>query len=93
MAMMCKHPVDAPVAGPREPVALLLAGGGVDGRGAVPGGEMAAVSETGDVAEQPGSAGRSDAMEVLQAAAGGSDPLGQLRVGGLDLLGRWRRAR
>jgi hypothetical protein len=56
----------------------------------------AAVSEAGDVAdvaEEAGSAGRSDAMEVLQAAAGDSDPLGQLGVGGLDLLGRWRRAR
>jgi hypothetical protein len=54
-----QHPVDAPVPGPRQPVTLLLAGGGVDGRGAVPGGEVAAVSETGDVtdvAEQPGSA-------------------------------------
>jgi hypothetical protein len=54
-----QHPVDAPVAGPREPVALLVAGGGIYGRGAVPGGEMAAVSEAGDVAdiaEQPGSA-------------------------------------
>ena len=68
---------------------LLLAGGGIDGRGAVPGGEVAAVSETGDVtdvAEEAGGAGQADAIEVLQAAAGGSDQLGQLDVGGLDLL-------
>jgi hypothetical protein len=57
-------------------VALLVAGGGAGGRGAIPGGEVAAVSETGDVTdvtEQPGSAGRSDAVEVLQAAAGPGD--------------------
>jgi len=91
-----QHPLDAPVPGPREPVALLLAGGGAGGRGAVPPGEVAAVNETGnvtDVAEQPGSAGRSDAMEVLQAAAGIGDQLGQPGAGRLDFLGRWRRAR
>jgi hypothetical protein len=91
-----QYPVDAPVPGPREPVTLLLAGGGIDGRGAIPGGEMAAVSEAGDVTdvtEQPGSAGRSDAVEVLQAAAGLGDQAGQLGAGRLDLLGWWRRAR
>jgi hypothetical protein len=91
-----QHPVDAPVPGPRQPVTLLLARGGIDGRGAVPGGKVAAVSETGDVTDvtgQPGGAGRADAIEVLQAAAGGSDQLGQLGVGGLDFPGRWRRAR
>ena len=77
-------------------MALLVAGGGIDGRGAIPRGEVAAVSETGDVtgvAEEAGSAGRSDAVEVLQAAASGSGQPGQLSVRGLDLLGRWRRAR
>src|SRR5918995_4900770 len=34
-----QHPVDPPVPGPRQPVAGLFTGGGVDRGGAVPGGE------------------------------------------------------
>ena len=48
--------------------------------GAVPGGEVAAAGEAADVtdvAEQPGRAGRADAVQLLQAAAGGVDQLGQ----------------
>ena len=76
-----QDPVDAPVAGPGQPVALLVAGGGVDRGGAVPGGEVAAAGEAADVtdvAEQPGGAGRADAVELLQRAAGRGDELGQL---------------
>src|SRR5262249_59223004 len=42
--------VDAPVAGAGEPVALLVAGGGIQRRGAVPGGEPVAVAEAVNVA-------------------------------------------
>jgi hypothetical protein len=42
--------VDLPVACAREPTADVLAGGGVDGRGAVPGREVGAGREPGDVA-------------------------------------------
>ena len=47
----------------------MLAAGGVDGGGAGPGREVAAVGEPGDVAdvgEDPGGAGRADAMDVHQ---------------------------
>jgi hypothetical protein len=52
-----QNPVDAPVPGPREAVAVLVAGGGIDRGGAVPGGEVTAAGEPADVtdvAEQPG---------------------------------------
>jgi hypothetical protein len=52
-----QDPVDAPVPGARQPVAGLAAGGGVQRRGAVPGGEPVAAGEPVDVAdvgEQPG---------------------------------------
>jgi hypothetical protein len=84
-----QDPVDAPVAGAGEPVTLPVAGGGVQWGGAVPGGDVPAAGEArdvGDVAEQPGRAGRADAVQLLQAAARGRDQLGQLPVGGLDLL-------
>ena len=35
--------------------------------------------DVADVAEQPGGAGRADAVELLQGAAGGVDEFGQLR--------------
>ena len=57
-------PVDPPVAGAGEPVAFLVAGGGVQRCGAVPGGEPVPVGEAADVAdvgEQPGGAGGADA--------------------------------
>src|SRR5439155_18981610 len=56
---------------------------------AVPGGEVPAVGEAGDVTnvtEQPGRVGRADTLELLQPAAGGGDQFGQLRVGRFDLL-------
>jgi hypothetical protein len=71
-----QHPVDAPVACPGEAVPLLLSGGGVQWCGAVPGREVPAGGEAGDVsdvAEQPGGAGRPDAVAVEQLAAGGGD--------------------
>ena len=54
-----QDPVDAPVPGSGEPVAGLAAGGRVQRRGAVPGGEPVAAGEPVDVAdvgEQPGGA-------------------------------------
>ena len=62
-------PVDLAVPGPREPVPDLVAGGGVDECGAVPGRKVVAVGESRDVAdldEQPGCAGGSDAGQVGQ---------------------------
>src|SRR6185503_5435428 len=81
--------VDAPVPGPGQAVALLVAGGGVQGCGAVPGGEVAAAGEAADVADvadQAGRAGRADAVQFLQTAAGGLDETGQLLARRLDLL-------
>ena len=52
-----QDPVDLPVPASGEPVADVVAGGGVDGGGAGPGREVAAVGEPGDVADldqQPG---------------------------------------
>ena len=63
------HVVHPPVPGPREPVAVLLAGGGVEGCGAGPGREPVAVGEPGDVADvgqDPGGDDGSDAVEVHQ---------------------------
>jgi len=80
--------VDATVARAGEPVAALLAGGGVQRRGAVPGREVPAAGEAGDVidvAEQPGRAGRADAVQRLDLAAGNLDQLGELPVRRLDL--------
>jgi hypothetical protein len=73
--------VDTPVPGPGQAVALLVAGGGVQGCGAVPGGEVPAAGEAADVtdvADQPGGTGRADAVQLLQAATAGRDQLGQL---------------
>src|ERR1051326_8726626 len=59
-----QDPVDAPVAAPRQAVALLVAGGGIQRGGAVPGGEVRPAAEpvnVADVAEQSGSTGRADA--------------------------------
>src|SRR5439155_9585559 len=84
-----QDPVDAPVPGPRQPVTPLVAGGRIDGGGAVPGCEVVTAGEAADVADvaqQPGSAGRADAVELLQCAAGRLDQFGQLGVRGLDLL-------
>src|SRR5690606_18474362 len=60
------------VAGAREPVADLFTGGGVQGGGPGPGGEPVAVGEPGDVTDvgqDPGGAGRSDAVDVQQRRA------------------------
>jgi hypothetical protein len=46
-----QRPVDPAVAGAGEPVALLLAGGGVQGCGAVPGREVVPAGESVDVAD------------------------------------------
>ena len=50
--------VDAPVAGAGEPVALLSAAGGIQGRGAVVGGEPVPVGEAGDVTDVAPAAAR-----------------------------------
>ena len=64
-----QDPVDPPVPGPRQPVAFLVAGGGVQGCGAVPGRELVPVGEAvdvTDVGEQPGGAGGADAVQLQQ---------------------------
>ena len=88
-----QDPVDLPVAAAGEPVADVVAGGGVDRCGAGPGGEVAAVGEPGDVADldqQPGSTGGADAVQVKQAGAGGPDQCLEFLVrrlgAGVDLL-------
>jgi hypothetical protein len=61
-------------------VADLGAGGGVEWGGAGPGGEPVAVGEAGDVADvgqDPGGAGRADAVEAHQPGAGSGDRLSQ----------------
>src|SRR6266508_4275154 len=60
-----------------------------NGAAAVPGREVPAGGEAGDVAdvaEQAGGPGGADAVQVEQPGAGGLDQLGQLCGGGLDLL-------
>lgn len=67
-------------------MAALVAGGGVERGGAVPGREVGAGWEAGDVAdvdEQSRGAGRADAVQRQQRGAGGLDQLAQLLVGGL----------
>jgi hypothetical protein len=46
-----QDPVDAPVAGAGQAVAFLVAGGGVQRRGAVPSGEVCRAGEAVDVAD------------------------------------------
>ncbi len=67
-----QHSVDLPVPGSGEPVADLVAGGGVDGGGSVPGGEVRPGGEAGDVTDldqQPGGPRGADAMQVHQRGA------------------------
>ena len=67
--MMCSHAVDLPVACPGEPVTDMVAGVGVDRCRAVPGCEVVAVGEAGDVAdldEEPGGAGGTDAASSIE---------------------------
>jgi len=67
-------------------VSDVVAGGGVDGCGAVPGREVVAGGEAGDVSDldqQSRSAGGSDAVQVQQAGAGRCDELPELFVRGL----------
>ena len=64
----------------------LIAGGGVDGCGAVPGREVLAVGAPGDVTDpdqQPSGAGGADAVQVHQAGAGGGEEFFELFVRGL----------
>ncbi|MFC0112360.1 hypothetical protein [Kibdelosporangium aridum] len=70
-------------------MALLLAGGRVEGCGAVPGGEPVAAGESvdvSDVGEQPGCAGRADAVQLQEGGSAGGDELGEVFVDRLDLL-------
>jgi hypothetical protein len=46
-----QHPVDLPVPGPRQPVPDLVTGGGVDRRGAIPGGEVRLGGEPGHITD------------------------------------------
>jgi hypothetical protein len=64
----------------------VLAGGGIDGSGAVPRGEMSLVGEAGDVTdldEQSGCAGWTDAMQLSECAAGRGEQFAEFFVGGL----------
>jgi hypothetical protein len=71
-------------------VALLLAGGCVQGCGAVPGRESVSVGEPADVAadvgERAGGTGGSDAVQVHQRGAAGDHQLGEVLRHGPDLL-------
>ena len=81
--------VDAPVAGAGEPMPGLLAGGGIQRGGAVPGGERVAVGEPVDVAdvgEQPSRTGGADPGEFHQGGPAGRDQLPPLVVDRLGLL-------
>src|SRR4051794_7997443 len=89
MAMMCRARLMRRLPARDSRRAVLLCGAGVDRGGAVAGREVSAAGETadvGDVAEQSGGAGRADAVQVLQAAAGGVEQLGQFLVCDFDLL-------
>jgi hypothetical protein len=80
--------VQAPVAGSGESVPDLLAGGGIDGCGAVVGGEVMPTGEAGDVfdfGQDPSGDQRPDAVEIGQACAGLLDQRGDLLPDGLHL--------
>ena len=69
-------------------MALLLAGGGVQRCGAVPGREVVPAGEPVDVADvgqQPGRAGGADAVQFEQRGVLGSDEGLDLFLAGLDL--------
>jgi hypothetical protein len=80
--------VDAAVAGPVESVPDLLAARGVEGRGAVPGGEPVPVGEAGhvaDVGRDPRRSGRADPVHVHQPAAAGGHRLAEAALHVLGL--------
>jgi len=73
-----------PVPAPREPVDLPVAGGHLDRRGAVAGGEVISVSEAGhlaDLADRRGRDDGADAEQPGQRGAGGPDGGGELLLG------------
>jgi hypothetical protein len=77
-----QHVVESPVAGPGQPVADLVAAGGVQGCGAGPGCEVVAVGEPGhvaDVGKDPGGTGRADPEQLGQVRAAVVDGGAQLR--------------
>ena len=77
-----QHVVHPPVPGPRQPVAVLVTGRGVQGCGAGPGREPVAVGEPGhvaDVGQDPCGAGRADPEEVHQVRPAGGDRGGRVR--------------
>jgi len=62
-----QDPVDAPIPGAGEPVAALVTRGRLERGGAVPGREVRRGGEpadVGDVGDQPGSAGRTNPMQL-----------------------------
>jgi hypothetical protein len=64
--------VEPPVPAPREPVDFPAAGGHLDRRGAVAGGEVIPVSETGHVAGLADHRGRDDGADTKDAWMGAS---------------------
>jgi hypothetical protein len=80
--------IQAPVAGSGEAVSDLLAGGGVDGCGAVVGGEVVPAREAVDVldlGQDPAGDDRADAVEIGQVRSAGRDELTDLTAHRLDL--------
>jgi hypothetical protein len=80
--------VDAPVSGSGESVSDLVAGGGVDGCGAVVGGEMILAREPVDGLDLGEDAAGDDgpySVEVNQVRAGALDEFLDLRADGLHL--------
>ena len=87
--MMCSTRLIWRLPGPGQPVADLVAGGGVDRRGAVPRGEVRFGGEpghVGDLHQQPGGAGGADPVQGGQRGSGGLEQCVQLLVGGLLTL-------
>jgi hypothetical protein len=87
--------VQAPIAGSGEAVPNLFAGGGIDGCGAVVGGEVVPGREAVDVlnlGQDPAGDDRANAVEIGQVRCAGRDELADLvtrrfdlRVEGLDV--------
>jgi hypothetical protein len=81
--------VQASVAGSREAVSDLLAGGGVDGRGAVVGREVVSAGEAVDVVylgQDPSGDDGPNTVELGEAGAAGIDEAADLAADDLDLV-------
>jgi hypothetical protein len=80
--------IDAPIAGTRQAMALVVAGRRLDRCGAVPGREVrggAEPADVADVAQQAGCSGWADPVEFAQRAASRGDEFVEVLVRGPDL--------